>query len=86
MDPGSALIAHGRVDSGGLTLGLRTGDGWYRRLDVTEPGNFFAIVEVDRAGTYVPSVSHLSPKSGWLDRFTLVKFGTSARPQGGAGQ
>jgi hypothetical protein len=78
LEKGSALLAHGRIDSGGLAIGLLRGDRWYRRLELTEPGNFFAIVDVDEAGTYVPILTHQSPRAGWRDRFTIFKFGAIA--------
>jgi hypothetical protein len=81
---GGALLAHGRLDSGGLAIGLLSGDRWYRRLELTEPGNFFAIVDVDEGGTYIPVLTHLSPKAGWRDRFTIFRFGALASSEDAA--
>jgi hypothetical protein len=70
-----ALLVQGRIESGGVTLGLvRDGD-WYCRVAVTEPGRFVAIVPVSAAGRYEPAIAHDAPKDRWRDRFVIARFG-----------
>lgn len=79
FEKGGALLARGRIDSGGLAVGLLEGDRWYRRVEVTERGNFVAIVEADQPGTYVPVVAHAASRGRRDDRSTIFKIGAVAR-------
>src|SRR5262249_51501553 len=77
LENGAALLAHGRVDSGGVAVGLLKGDRWYRRVEITEPGAFMAVVEVPQAGVYVPAIANDAPKNRWPNRFVIFRFGVA---------
>jgi hypothetical protein len=70
---GGALIAQGRLDSGGLAVGVLQGDTWYRRAEITEAGNFVAILEVP-GGCYTPAIAKAAPKKGWRNQFEIERF------------
>ncbi len=80
LEKGGALLAYGRLESGGLAAGLLKGNRWYRYAAVNERGNFVAIVSVDEAGTYVPIIAHDVPKAQWRNRFTIFRFGADPHP------
>lgn len=80
LEKGGALLAHGRVESGGLTAGLLKGGRWYGYVVMKDLGDFVAIVSVDEAGTYVPIIAHEAPKARWRNRFTIFRFGADPHP------
>jgi len=75
LSKGGALIAHGRLDSGGLAVGLLQGDKWHRRTEITEAGTFVAILELPDAGCYTPVITNAAPKDRWRNRFVIYRFG-----------
>jgi hypothetical protein len=74
---GSALVAYGRVDSGGVAVGLLKDGRWYRSVEITDRGNFVAILDVPDTGVYAPAVAHAAPRALWRNRFLIYRFGVA---------
>jgi hypothetical protein len=80
LEPGGALVAQGRLESGGLAVGLSRNGQWQRRLVVSEAGNFVVVLTVDEAGLYRPELANAAPKDRWRSRFVLTRFGAISPP------
>lgn len=51
-DAGAWLIVQGRLTTGGLTIGVLENKRWARSVNVTNAGEFIAVVEVSQPGRY----------------------------------
>jgi len=73
---GALLVARGRLERGGLAVGIIKDDKWYRQVVIDQPGEFVAAVEVDQAGVFVPMITN-AIESAWdtRNRFVVTDFG-----------
>lgn len=55
---GALLVARGRLERGGLVVGLLKDDTWYSQVVIDQPGEFIAVVEVDKTGVFVPMITN----------------------------
>ena len=55
---GAWLIAQGRLTTGGLRIGVLENGQWARSVNVTNAGEFIAVVEVPRSGRYTVVVAN----------------------------
>lgn len=77
LEKGAALLAQGRLESGGVLIGLgEPNGGWASQVAVTEPGSFVVIIEVIDPGTYAPLIGCSAARDGERARFLISQFGT----------
>jgi len=63
---GAFLIARGRLERGGLAVGLLKDDQWYSQVVIDQPGEFIAVVEVAQDGMFAPLITNAT--DGGRDR------------------
>lgn len=74
---GTLLVARGRLERGGLAIGLlEDGTTWHNQLKIDRPGDFVAAVEVGKAGSFAAVVSN-ALSSPWHaeNRFIISSIG-----------
>ena len=75
LTKGSFLVAAGRVDEGGLDLGVLKDGAWHNQIVVDEPGEFLAAVEIGADGEYEPILANATSGDFDRNRFVLTRFG-----------
>jgi hypothetical protein len=75
LTKGSLLVAAGRVDEGGLDLGVLKDNAWHNQIVIDEPGEFLAAVEVGADGIYVPILANATARDLDRNRFVISRFG-----------
>jgi len=58
LPAGTLLVARGRLERGGLSVGLIKNDVWSRQVTIDQPGEFVAVVPVDETGTFLPTIAN----------------------------
>jgi len=77
----AALLVAGRLETGGLVVGLLEDDHWYRQQFTGLPGDFVAVIDITKSGTYTPIVTNATARDRDRNRFVLSRFGiVSADP------
>lgn len=78
---GDSILAEGRLERGGVSLGIEGADGkWARRVDIDEPGSFLAAAVVPRAGTYAFVIANAARGGDHDAGLVVTRFGwASAR-------
>jgi hypothetical protein len=73
LTEGTLLVARGRLERGGLILGVLENDAWHNQVKVDRPGDFVAAVEVGKTGTFTPLVTN-ALEGGWnlQNRFVIT--------------
>jgi hypothetical protein len=72
---GAVFVAEGRVERGGLAIGLLRQGAWYRQTIVQAPGPFVVVVSVDEAGSYVPLITSAMRPGERVNRSEITKAG-----------
>jgi hypothetical protein len=70
----SVIAAEGRLQRGGLTVGLADETGWVSRVDIDAPGAFRAFVETPRAGPYQFVVANHLSDASLRNTFTISRI------------
>jgi hypothetical protein len=68
------VVAEGRLERGGLTVGLVNGTGWVARQDVTEPGPFRVVVQAPAQGSYQVVVANRLDDRASRNRFAIARI------------
>jgi hypothetical protein len=77
----AALLVAGHLETGGLVVGLLEDDHWYRQQFTGLPGDFVAVIDITKSGTYTPIVTNATARDRDRNRFVLSRFGiVSADP------
>jgi hypothetical protein len=71
----AALLVKGHLDSGGLTFGVLDGVRWYRQAVARDRGDFVAVVQIPKSGTYTPLITNGASRNGERTSFVLSHFG-----------
>lgn len=71
---GAALVAQGRLEKGGVAIGLLKDNAWYAQAVVQQQGDFAVVVPVTDAGTYVPLVTNAMPPGDRHNRFLITRI------------
>ena len=71
----AALLVRGRIESGGVSLGVLESGRWHRQVTISEPGDFVAVVGIETPGTFVPIVTNATRRDHDRNTFTLSRFG-----------
>jgi hypothetical protein len=69
---GEFLVVRGRVESGGITVGLQQREQWVRYVNVTGAGDFVAVVEVLEPGSYAIVVAN-NLGEGMVDKAISIR-------------
>lgn len=72
---GATLVALGRLEKGGVAIGLLRDNVWAGQGVVSQPGPFAVIVPITAAGTYMPIVTNAMGDGDQHSRFVITKFG-----------
>ena len=70
----SILMAEGRLQRGGITVGLADSNGWAVSLNIDAPGPFRAVLRAPRAGNYQVIVSNHLQDGSLRNRFTISRI------------
>jgi hypothetical protein len=76
IDSETRLLVAGRIEKGGLTVGLLKGPDWVMRVEVTEPGDFIAMLAPPASGwfaiTLAPAAGGGASLSATLSRIDVI--------------
>ncbi|HWI17200.1 MAG TPA: hypothetical protein VNT81_05610 [Vicinamibacterales bacterium] len=76
MDGDSRVLVSGRVEHGGITLGLQRNNEWAGQINITEPGEFTAVIAPPGRGTYsVVVANNLSKPDDLATSIVFSRFG-----------
>jgi len=76
MKRGDRLVAQGRVDHGGVTIGFLTDDGdWGPYANILERGEFLSVVQIAKDGEYSVVIANCAPGSQTDVSASLNRFG-----------
>jgi hypothetical protein len=76
MTRGALFVARGRLDRGGLALGLLNNETWHKQVTIDRPGEFVAAVEASQTGAFVPIISNAIKSPGERrNRFIITEVG-----------
>ncbi len=70
-----ALLVKGHLETGGVSIGVLENGQWHGQVTINEPGDFVAVVEIERAGSFVPIVTNATRRDHDRNIFTLTRFG-----------
>ena len=71
----AALVVRGHLYAGGLTVGLLLNKQWSGSVTVQQPGDFVAVVNIPRPGTFEPIVTNATRRDRAPNHFVLSRFG-----------
>lgn len=74
LEAASVVLIEGRLERGGLTVGLADGSGWIASIDIDRPGAFRAGVQVPSSGRYQLVVANHLPDGSLANRFTISRI------------
>ncbi len=74
-DAGAWLIVQGRLATGGLRIGVLENEQWARSVNVTDAGEFIAVIEVPRPGRYSVVVADNLSDPAQSNDVTLTSLG-----------
>lgn len=75
LDRDAALVARGRLDEGGVVIGLLKDGRWYGQVSVQQPGEFVVVIPVNESGTFVPTITNAMPSGKQQNKFEITRFG-----------
>ena len=58
LEKGSYFVAQGELRSGGFTIGLTRDSHWYGVVNITQPGPFLFVMQMQSAGSYELTVAN----------------------------
>jgi len=78
---GVSFFARGTLYRGGFTLGVLKNQLWATSVNVTAPGEFFAVVEVPEDGPYVPALANFLMGVNRRNDFVVTSAGWAERKE-----
>ena len=82
IDAASRLLVVGRIEQGGITVGLLKNDRWAGQVNVTEPGDFTVVLAAPSSGPYSLIIASDLPGGSLELSVELTRVGLLARPIG----
>lgn len=76
------VLVKGRLERGGVTIGLLRDDQWAAQVNVTKPGNFTVVIAPPARGAYTIVVANDVPGNGADTTAVLTQFGVIAHGGG----
>ena len=76
---GDAAVAEGKVYTGGVTIGLVSGDQWAASVDVDDPGSFTAVAVASVSGLHKLVIANCMKGEDRRNAVALHRFGWARR-------
>jgi len=74
FDSSTVIVGEGRIERGGVSIGLVDASGWATRVDIAEPGPFRAAVQPATAGDYQLVIANYLPGGSLKTRLNVSKL------------